>query len=200
LTAGGTGLTNITNDLGDGHVYADRKMYVGESGERAIIPLNATFINELTAAMVTQMALGGSVATLDGTIGNQSLFGYSGYDTNEVQLRLTFGTTALINATADGWYDNTGAHSASEPNYFVGEDSGFTYRNFFVFGLPAMSGRPMRAELLLKPYNILSPTNWVVYQLHDVATPINTLTNSATGATGIFADLGDGNLYGRLEL
>ena len=200
LTAGGSGLTNIYNDLADGPVYADRKMYAAESGERAIIPLNVTFINDLAAAMGGQIALGGSVATLDGIPGNQYLFWHSAWATNDVQLRLTFGTTTLVNATADGWYNNTGAHTGGNTNYFVGEDLGYAYRNFFVFGLPAMSARPVGAELLLKPYNIFSLTNWVVYQVHDVATTINTLTNSATNATSIFADLGDGNLFGGREL
>ena len=200
LTLGGSGLTNIFNDLGDGSVYAVRKISTTETGERAIIPLNVTLINDLVAATGGQFALGGSVATLDGASNNQYLFASSGYDANDVQLRLTFGTTALVNATAQGWYDNAGGHRATEPNYFVGEDSGTNYHNFFVFGLPAMSGPPMGAELLLRPNNIFSPTNWVNYQLRDVTTPISTLTNAASGATGIYADLANGEGYGGREL
>ena len=38
------------------------------------------------------------------------------------------------------------------------------------------------------------------YQLHDVTTPIGTLTSTVSGATGIFADLANGDLYGGREL
>jgi hypothetical protein len=50
--------------------------------------------------------------------------------------------------------------------------------------------------LFIKPYTIASPTGFVSYQLHDVTTPITTLTNTASGATGTYADLGGGDDYG----
>lgn len=196
LTAGGSGLTNIYKDLADGPVYAVRKVYMVETGQRAIIPLNVTFLNDVTAARGSQIALGGALATLDNQPYDQQLFGWSGLEVNDVQLRLTFGTSTLVNASKTGWYDDLGSHSAANPNYFVGETSGRIYRNFFVFNLPAMSAQPAGAELLAIPGGIYSPTNWVDYHLHEVTTPLSTLTNNASGATGVFADLGDGLIYG----
>lgn len=196
LTAGGSDLTNIYNDLADGAVYGVRTVYGVESGQRAILPLNVTFINDATAAKGSQIALGGALATLDDQPYDQHLFGNSGSASSDVQLRLTFGTSTLVNASKTGWYDHLGSHSAANNNYFVGESGGRTYRNFFVFNLPAMSDLPAGAELLALPAGIYSPTNWVDYQLHEVTTPIPTLTNTATGATDVFADLGDGPRYG----
>jgi fibronectin-binding autotransporter adhesin len=200
LTAGGSGLASIYNDLADGAVYGVRDLAVLESYERAIVPLNATFIGDATAAAGGQIALGGALATLDPTDRNEMAFGWSGPAASDVQLRLTFGTSVLINATTNGWYDNTGYHVAANGNYLVGELGGKIYRDFFVFDLPGMSARPMGAELLVKPYAIGSPTNWVTCQLHDVTTPIGTLVNNASGATDIFADLADGDAYGGREL
>ncbi len=196
LTAGGSGLTNIYKDLADGPVYAVRKVYMVETGQRAIIPLNVTFLNDVTAAKGSQIALGGALATLDDQPYDQQLFGWSGLEVNDVQLRLTFGTSTLVNASKTGWYDHLGSHNAANSNYFVGETGGKIYRNFFVFNLPAMSAPPAGAEVLAIPGRIFSPTNWVDYHLHEVTTPISTLTNNATGATGVFADLGDGLIYG----
>lgn len=200
LTAGGSGLTNIYNDLGDGPVYSVRNVAVLESNERAIVPLNVAFINDATAAMGAQIALGGSIATLDDTPYNEHLFGISGYTTNDVQLRLTFGTIIITNAIATGWYDNAGSHGADNSNYFAGEASDKVYRNFFVFELPAMPNPPSAAELLVKPYRIFSPIAWVSYELHEVTTPIQTLTNTAYVATNVYADLADGNLLGGRNL
>ena len=224
LEASGSGLTNIYNDLGDGGIYGIRNVFVVESGQRAsfpstfsssmmplrraaarlhwavpspaaIIPLNVTFMKDATAASGSQIALGGSIPNLAPT-NNQYLFGASyGYPA-DVQLRLTFGTNLVINSADSGWYNNLGNHSASQPNYFVGDDGTDLYRNFFVFNLPALSSQFVDAELLLNSYTGLSPTGFETYQLYDVTNSITVLTNSASGATSIYADLGSGVIYG----
>ena len=195
LEASGSGLTNIYNDLGDGGIYGIRNVYVAESGQTAIIPLNVTFMNDATAASGSQIALGGSIPNLAPT-NNQYLFGGSyGYPA-DVQLRLTFGTNLVINSADSGWYNNLGNHSASQPNYFVGDDGTDLYRNFFVFNLPALSSQFADAELLLNSYTGLSPTGFETYQLYDVTNSITVLTNNASGATSIYADLGSGVAYG----
>jgi autotransporter-associated beta strand protein len=196
LVAGGSGLTAIYNDLADGPVYSVRNILEIEDDQRAIIPLNLTFINDATAAAGGQIALGGSLANLiPGTV-LQTCFGFSGSPASDVQLRLTFGTATLLNASDRGWYNQSGNHGAANVNYFAGEFGGVGSRNFFVFDLPALSGSPFSAHLLAKPYDLVSPTNFVNYTLRDVSTPISTLTNSATGATATYADLGTGNVYG----
>jgi autotransporter-associated beta strand protein len=197
LEAGGSGLVGIYNDLGTGAVYSVRSIATNESYQKAIIPLNVTFMNDATAASGSQMALGGSIATLDAINNhNQTLFDYSGFAPDDVQLRLTFGTSMVINATNSGWYDNTGYHYGGNHNYFVGDHSGYLYRNFFVFNLPALSSQLAEAELLVNSYNNFSPSGVETYQLHDVTNSITVLTNDASGATSTYADLGSGTVYG----
>jgi len=90
LTAGGNGLTNIYNDLGDGTVYGNRNVLASEAGQVLTVPLNAEFINALTGAGGAQIALGGLLPTLDPMQANEFLFGASGGSADDVRLRLTF--------------------------------------------------------------------------------------------------------------
>jgi fibronectin-binding autotransporter adhesin len=197
LEAGGTGLTNIYNDLGEGGIYAIRNVYVAESGEKAIIPLNVTFMNDAAAASGSQMALGGSVANLDPTNTRCVFRNSTGAVASDVQLRLTFGTAMTItNGTRSGRYDSFGNQPAGMWNYTVGNASSNTTRDYFVFNMPVLSGQLVNAQLLLNSYTNVSPSGFETYQLYDVTTPIVTLTNGASGATNIYADLGGGALYG----
>lgn len=197
LEAGGSGLTGIYNGLATGAVYAVRSIATNESGQKSIIPLNAQFMKDAMAASGGKIALGGSVATLDATFTNsQTLFGYSGSTSNEVQLRLVYGTNLLINAADSGWYDATGSHSAGDPNFFVGEAGTNFYRNFFVYNLPPISSQLVDAQLLLDAYTILSPSGVEGYQLYDVTNSIAALMNNQTAAANIYADLGSGSVYG----
>jgi autotransporter-associated beta strand protein len=198
LEAGGAGLVGIYNDLGTGAVYSVRSIATNESYQKAIIPLNVTFMNDATAASGGQMALGGSIATLDAINNhNQLLFAYSSLgQADDVQLRLTFGTSMVINSTNSGWYDNTGYHNGGNQNYFVGDHSGYLYRNFFVFNLPALSSQLAEAELLVNSYSNFSPYGVETYQLYDVTNSITVLTNDGSGAISTYADLGSGTVYG----
>ncbi|MGA3144659.1 MAG: autotransporter-associated beta strand repeat-containing protein [Verrucomicrobiota bacterium] len=197
LEAGGSGLTNIYNDLGDGGIYGIRNVFVVESGQTAIIPLDVQFFNDATAASGSQIALGGSIPNLDPT-NNQYLFGNSYGNPADVQLRLTFGTNLVITSANRGWYDESGNHTANNLNYTVGYDSDLAdlYRDFFVFNLPALSSQLVDAELLVNSYTNVSPSGVDTYQLYDVTTSITVLTNNASGATNIYADLGSGVVYG----
>lgn len=197
LEAGGSGLVGIYNDLGTGAVYSVRSIATNEARQKAIIPLNLTFMNDATAASGSQMALGGSIATLDAINNhNQYLFSSSGGASDDIQLRLTFGTNLVINSANRGWYNNSGNHTASNPNYLVGDLGGGFYRDFFVFNLPALSSQLMDAQLLVNSYTIESPDGVETYQLYDVTNSITVLTNNASGATGVYADLGSGAVYG----
>jgi len=204
VEAGGSGLTNIYNDLGDGPVYGVRTVSVNEGYQRAIIPLNLAFMNDLAAASGGQIALGGTIATLAPTNSHhQFLFAYSSSTVpGDVQLRVSFGTSLMVtNATSRGWYDSTGMHTAVNLNYIAGIDTNSSrsaFRNYFVFNLPVLflSGQLVNAELWVNSYSNASPSGLNTYQLHDVTTPIATLTNNASGATNTYADLGTGALYG----
>jgi hypothetical protein len=197
LEAGGSGLVGIYNDLGTNAVYSIRSVATNESAMRAIIPLNVQFFNAAAAASGSQMALGGSIVTLNPTnTHNQYLFGYSEAVPGDIQLRLTFGTSVVINSASRGWYDSTGYHDAANANYGVGVSGGSFYRNFFAFNLPAISSQLADAELVLNSYSNASPYGVETYQLYDVTNSITVLTNSASGATNIYEDLGSGAVYG----
>jgi autotransporter-associated beta strand protein len=197
LEAVGSGHVGIYNDLGTGAVYSVRSIATNEALQTAIIPLNVQFFNDATAASGGQIALGGSIATLDAVNNhNQYLFGYSLGAPGDVQLRLTFGTNVVINSANLGWYNNLGNHTANNQNYFVGDNGVNFYRNFFVFNLPVLSSQFVAAELLVNSYTNVSPAGFETYQLYDVTNSITVLTNNASDATNVYADLGSGAVYG----
>ena len=93
LSAGGSGLTNIYNDLGDGPIYGARTFTPGESNRFITITLNQTLRTAVAAAAGGQFALGGEITTLDAD-GNsvEDIFSYSLAQPGDVQLLLTLGT------------------------------------------------------------------------------------------------------------
>src|SRR5439155_2153458 len=90
LVAGGSGLVGIYNDLGGGTAFGSRVTSTNESGTIVAIPLNAAFLNALLSASGGQIALGGSLTTLNGVSDNEYLFGFSQGNIGDVQLELTF--------------------------------------------------------------------------------------------------------------
>ena len=198
LEAGGSGLVGIFNDLGTDAVYSVRGISTNEAGQTAIIPLDVQFFNDATAASGGQIALGGSLSTEPTDTNNAFLFGYSQGHPTDIQLRLTFGTSEVISSADRGWYDESGSHSAGNLNYVVGDFSGpgTIAHNYFVFNLPVLSSQFVDAELLINSYTNVSPTGVETYQLYDVTNSITVLTNNASGATNIYADLGSGVVYG----
>jgi hypothetical protein len=104
-----------------------------------------------------------------------------------------------INSSDRGWYNDTGAHSPGNNNYFAGEATEI-HRNFFVFTVPALTGTPLSAELRVNAYQSGSPSGFEFYELRAVSTPIATLTAGGSGLVGIFNDLGDGSVYGGRDI
>ncbi len=201
LIASWTGQTPIFNDLGTGAVYSVRSMATNESGQVAVIPLNAQFINDITAASGGLIALGGSVANLDtNNPAAQYVFGASAGVGSDVRLRLVYGTNQLITSASYGSYDRSGNHTAGNLNYIAGYNGGDTFRTYFVFDLPNISGQLVDAQLLLNTYQMDSTNGDVTFQLYDVTNAITQLTNNQTGATGIYADLGSGMIYGDRDI
>jgi autotransporter-associated beta strand protein len=197
LIAGGSGLVGTYNDLAANAVYAVRSVATNESGMTAIIPLDVQFFNDAAAASGSRIALGGSVATLNPTNNhNQYLFGFSLGNPGDVQLRLTFGSSVVINSADCGWYTSTGSHIGGAPNYFVGSTSGVLYNDYFLFNLPDLSSQLVDAQLTVNDYGVVSPSGTETYQLYDVTNSITALTNSQSTATNIYADLGSGVYYG----
>jgi hypothetical protein len=92
LVAGGTGLTGVYNDLGDGDLYGGRSILASEAYQAINIPLNATFIAALTGG--GQIALGGQLTTAVAGGNDDGLFGASLGAPSDVQLVLKLGMTA----------------------------------------------------------------------------------------------------------
>ena len=108
---------------------------------------------------------------------------------------------AGVVATATGWFDQTGFHDALNDNYSVGNVTPLPagrLRNFFVFDLSGVTGDVVSVTLSAANYGGVGPP--ATLTLYDVATPAATLTATATGATGVFADLGSGTVYGSLAV
>jgi len=201
LIASWTGQTPIFNDLGTGAVYAVRSMATNESAQVAIIPLNAQFINDITAASGGLIALGGSVANLvPANPAPQYVFGASAGVGSDVRLRLVYGTNQVITSASHGWYDSSGIHNAGSPNYAAGYSDGDTFRDYFMFNLTNIPGQLVNAQLLVNAYGVGSTNSALTFQLYDVTNAITQLTNNQSSATGIFADLGSGMIYGGRDM
>ena len=91
LTDGGTGLTNVFEDLGDGDLYAAHTVPVSQGNSFISIPLHSNAVAAMAAADGERFAIGGRLAgLLPGDTNEQSLFGYSYGTATNVQLVLTF--------------------------------------------------------------------------------------------------------------
>src|SRR6187455_1318060 len=88
--------------------------------------------------------------------------------------------TVVIPHTDRGWYDNTGFHNPSNPNYVVGDTSFNITRNFFVFDLSSVVQPIASATLVLFVPSSLSGPGYSSadpsenYELHDINTSIGT--------------------------
>ncbi|MFM6728949.1 MAG: Calx-beta domain-containing protein, partial [Dolichospermum sp.] len=75
-------------------------------------------------------------------------------------------------------------------------DVGGLYRNWFTFNLPTLTAPIISAQLKVKTWEYTSNDATETYQLQEVTTPVPTLTAGGSGLTAIYADLGDGAIYG----
>ena len=106
------------------------------------------------------------------------------------------GEPITLNAVDSGWYDSTGFHNPSNTNYVVGDDSNTLYRNWFTFNLPTLTAPIITAQLKVNTFDYSSPQPSETYELRDVTTAVPTLTAGGSDKTAIYADLGDGAIYG----
>lgn len=116
----------------------------------------------------------------------------------------------LITATDQGWYDETGFHDPTNTNVFLGAFGGYPVtRNFFVFQLPSLTGPVTGATLeiynsAVDPFDpdskgYFSPDPFETVVLHDVTTPLSSLT-AGLGGTVAYQDLGTGTVFGSATL
>ncbi|MFM6270759.1 MAG: hypothetical protein ACKPFA_30310, partial [Dolichospermum sp.] len=96
LTAGGSGLTAIYADLGDGAIYGSRTYTNADDNQFRTIDLNAAAISALTAKSGQAFALGGLLTTLDTIDNSEYVFGFSGGFVGDVQLILNTGTALPV--------------------------------------------------------------------------------------------------------
>jgi hypothetical protein len=76
LTAGGSGLTGIYDDIGTGVSYGSVTVTSASNGQLVVVNLNAAGIAALTAAQGGQIAIGGALTSLSGSAA-QYLFGFT---------------------------------------------------------------------------------------------------------------------------
>jgi hypothetical protein len=106
--------------------------------------------------------------------------------------------SVTLNATNTGFYTNSGFHDATNSNYVTGQFGAIQTHNFFVFDLSSVTGNVTGATIHISfpelGYGSNDPSE--TFSLFDVSTPITSLIASNSGATGTFADLGTGTIYG----
>ncbi|MFM6602958.1 MAG: S8 family serine peptidase, partial [Microcystis panniformis] len=104
--------------------------------------------------------------------------------------------TITLNAADTGWYSSTGFHDPTNTNYVAGNFGIELWRNWFTFNLPTLTAPIISAQLRVNTYDYDSPQISETYELRDVTTAVPTLTAGGSGRTAIYADLGDGAIYG----
>lgn len=107
----------------------------------------------------------------------------------------------ILNAVDSGFYDRSGFHSPTDRSYTVGEPYGVSssrtpHRNFFVFEIPSMTNQISAATLELFSFSSYSPEGSETFELREVTTPVTTLRAGGFGQVGVYADLGDGLVFG----
>jgi hypothetical protein len=122
------------------------------------------------------------------------MFGFTPWGVQQLILN---GTTT-ISADFTGWWDASGAHSATNTNYIAGNCCDTNYNNFFVFSLASNLPSITSAALSIgNPFDGYSSANSTeLLQFWDVTTPVSTLTSAGAGLTGVHADLGSGVFFG----
>lgn len=110
--------------------------------------------------------------------------------------------TQSYNVADSGWYNTAGFHGPTNTNYFVGQEFGIGYRDWFVFDVPMVAGpiTSAQVELFNPSTGYFSPDGSETYTLFDVTTSIPTLRAGGSGLTGIYNDLGTGVSYGSVTV
>ena len=105
LTTGGSGLSSIYNDLGDGTIYGSRNFTSADSNQTVTFDLNSALVSALNAKSGQAFALGGQITTLDSTNNGEYIFGSSNSlsPNTDVQLLLTYGPTDTTPPTASSF-------------------------------------------------------------------------------------------------
>jgi len=118
-------------------------------------------------------------------------------------------TTVTVEATTSAWYErrsSTYTGPSLNQNYVAGFSPGAfgdtLWRNFFVFDLSGVDETVVSADLLLTRGSGGGVADTATYTLHQVTTPLDTVTSGGTNAqeAAVFADLGSGTVFGSVEI
>ncbi|MFC7048554.1 PEP-CTERM sorting domain-containing protein [Emcibacter nanhaiensis] len=106
-----------------------------------------------------------------------------------------------VNTFDNGWYDNNGNHNASNDNTITGRCCGEEeYRSWYAFDLSSVSGTVTSATITFYANgSYYSADSSETLQLNSFEGDIAALVAGGSGLTGIFDDLGDGDVYGSYE-
>jgi hypothetical protein len=179
---------NAANHLG---VNVWRLPTVTDTGEMAAVWLFGSALGLMGWLRRKRLTL------VEGSIRIQSILGIVGLSLVSLSTH-----AEILSAVDQGWYDDTGFHNPSNPNYLAGTDYTFAlheYRNFFVFDLSAFNGHVATATLRLTNPHALSFDSSETFALFDVSTSVAALTGG-TGGLAAFADLGSGTSYGSVDV
>lgn len=154
------------------------------------------------------LAIGGLLASLlfaGGALAlpSNAFFSFSPFGVQELIITTDAGVFT-ISASTTGWWDENGDHLSSNPNYIMGvcgaDDSCFgdnlDRRDFFTFDLSNVTGTILSASLNIgnSASGYYGPAGGLALSFFDVFTDLDVLSGSGSGLTGIFADLGSGDL------
>ncbi|MBK1986192.1 M10 family metallopeptidase C-terminal domain-containing protein [Sphaerospermopsis aphanizomenoides BCCUSP55] len=100
LIAGGSGLTGIYNDLGDGTIYGSRNFTTADNYQIVTINLNSALVSALNSKSGQSFAMGGLISTLDSIVNTEYIYGASfGDPGTNVQLVVTYAGGSTATAT-----------------------------------------------------------------------------------------------------
>ena len=148
----------------------------------------------------------GGLALLAGSAwGGPMGFVFGNAPSGTQQLLLNGGAVTL-NASATGWWSQTGFHDSANPNYVAGNcppcAGGPLFNDYFVFGFASTLPTVTSAQLSIgNPASGSSTQGYVsanateTLQIWDVSTVISTLIASGAGQVGIYNDLGSGTMF-----
>jgi N-methylhydantoinase B/oxoprolinase/acetone carboxylase alpha subunit len=116
------------------------------------------------------------------------------------------GATITVNASARGWYKDTGEHDSANENTLTGWSYSGDYaqhRSYLTFQLPSFTGTVSSVTLRVEHEWYASPDASETVAMYDVLTAAAALdATPPTLAAGIpiFTDLGSGTTYGSFTL
>ncbi|MEP7355568.1 MAG: PEP-CTERM sorting domain-containing protein [Acidobacteriota bacterium] len=134
-----------------------------------------------------------------------TLFGGSGGFTNTLTITTAGGSLVFQtnqgafsgSVNNQGWWSAADGHSVGNDNYYVSNEVGSEYNNYFTFLLTGFDGGALSATLSIDTSESSGSDLPTIYSLFDVSTAAASLNDSGPDSA-IFDDLSSGKLYAAL--